>query len=404
MDAPRMSYQDDVNARYIQDQDGLDAEMLMDVMIDTVARPIRTHLLTLEEMADLAPNGIPWLGHGPYVAPPTKSRGTTSTDTDNEPSMSEDEGHFGPDHTTAASSGGLSIPTAAPSNPTATAALQQVAVAPPTTGSTNSTFTAASQQIAAATIAATHPAVPAPTSAYQLIVRAPPDPNRFASQYLRPHLLTHPPPPAQGLVIVSINVTNVINNGAQLVGKVPHEAQPPLGRMMTMPEIMLFAPNWLRCPEVALRAIRNGHETADLIDMFFAPNGPPNAVEKRIAASRIRKQLSDGARLLVRPGPGMTFGGQMTCDTQKVRQDLGPQLDLTANAWELRAAYISGTRLTEEFVHVKLSAFYGTLHINTFPIGRAEGVLTKCLRFARSNPNLDLDSSHFDWIIQTQGF
>ena len=28
-----MSYQDDVNARYIQDQDGLDFEMLMDVMI-----------------------------------------------------------------------------------------------------------------------------------------------------------------------------------------------------------------------------------------------------------------------------------------------------------------------------------------------------------------------------------
>ncbi|KAK0912894.1 hypothetical protein LTR57_014640 [Friedmanniomyces endolithicus] len=401
-----MSYQDDVNARYIQDQDGLDFEMLMDVMIDTVAPPIRTHLLTLEEMADLAPDGIPWLGHGLHVAPPTESRGTTSSDTDNEPSMSEDEdeGRFGPDHTTTASSGGLSLPTAAPSNPMATAALQQVAVAPPTTVSTNSTFTAASQQIAAAPISATHPAVPAPTSAYQLIVRAPPNPNRFASQYLRPHLSTHPPPPAQGLVTVLINVTNVINNGAQLVGKVPHEAQPPLGRVMTMPEIMLFAPNWLRCPEVVLRAIRNGHETADLIDMFFAPNGPPNAVEKRMAASRIRKQLSDGARLLVRPGPGMTFGGQMTCDTQKVRQDLGPQLDLTADAWELRAAHIAGTRLTADFVHVKLSAFYGTLHINAFPTGSAEGILTKCLRFARNNPNLDLDSSHFDWIIQTQGF
>ncbi|KAK0303232.1 hypothetical protein LTR01_008242 [Friedmanniomyces endolithicus] len=403
-----MSYQGDANARYIQDQDGLDSEMLMDVMIDTAVPPIRVHLLTLEEMADLAPDGISWLGHGPHVAPPTESRRTTSTDTDNEPSMSEDEdeGHFGPDQTTAASSGSLSLPTVAPSNPVATAALQQGAVALSTTV-TNSTFTAASQQIAAAPIAATHPAVPAPTSAYQLIVRAPPNPSRFASQYLRPHLSTHPPPPAQGLVTVPTNVTNVtnvINNGAQLLGKAPHEAQPPPGSVITMPEIMLFAPNWLRCPEVALRAIRNGHETADLIDMFFAPNGPPNAVEKRMAASRIRKQLSDGARLLVRPGPGMTFGGPMTCDTQKVRQDLGPQPDLTADAWELRAAHISGTRLTADFVHVKLSAFYGTLHINVFPTGSAEGVLTKCLRFARNNPNLDLDSSHFDWIIQTQGF
>ncbi|KAK0803989.1 hypothetical protein LTR75_007780 [Friedmanniomyces endolithicus] len=399
-----MRHQDNVDAWYIELQDRLDHDRLMEVILNTAVPPARAHLLTSEEMESLAPAGTLWLGDGPHVAPPSESRGTTSTD--DEPSMSEDEDEvdFGPDQSTAVVSGGLTLPTAATSNLTATIAPQQVAVAPGTAASTNPTSATAPQQIAVAPIAATHLVVPAPTSAYQLIVRAPPNPNRFASQYLRPHLSSHPPPPAQGLFAVSTNVTNVINNGAQLVGKVPHEAQPPPGSVMTMPEIMIFAPNWLRCPELALRAIRNGHETADLVDMFFAPNGPPNAVEKRMAASRIRKQLSDGARLLVRPGPGLTFGGQTTCDTQKAKQDLGPQLDLTADAWELRAAHITGTRLKTDFVHVKLSAFYGTLHINAFPTGSAEGVLTKCLRFARNNPNLDLDTSHFDWVIQTQGF
>ncbi|KAK0805739.1 hypothetical protein LTR75_007201 [Friedmanniomyces endolithicus] len=38
-----------------------------------------------------------------------------------------------------------------------------------------------------------------------------------------------------------------------------------------------------------------------------------------------------------------------------------------------------------------------------FPAGDDEGVLKKCLRLARNNPNLDLDTSHFDWIISALG-
>ncbi|KAK0910288.1 hypothetical protein LTR02_003898 [Friedmanniomyces endolithicus] len=240
-----MRHQDNVDAWYIELQDRLDHDRLMEVILNTAVPPARAHLLTSEEMESLAPAGTLWLGDGPHVAPPSESRGTTSTD--DEPSMSEDEDEvdFGPDQSTAVVSGGLTLPTAATSNLTATIAPQQVAVAPVTAASTNPTSATAPQQIAVAPIAATHLVVPAPTSAYQLIVRAPPNPNRFASQYLRPHLSSHPPPPAQGLFAVSTNVTNVINNGAQLVGKVPHEAQPPPGSVMTMPEIMIF------CPELA---------------------------------------------------------------------------------------------------------------------------------------------------------
>jgi len=38
-----------------------------------------------------------------------------------------------------------------------------------------------------------------------------------------------------------------------------------------------------------------------------------------------------------------------------------------------------------------------------FPAGGEEGVLKKCLRLARNNPYLDLNTSHFDWIISALG-
>ncbi|TKA64120.1 hypothetical protein B0A55_09942 [Friedmanniomyces simplex] len=259
----------------------------------------------------------------------------------------------------------------------------------------------APQQMAMAPSNAPLAAQPLPASAYQLIQRQP-DPARFASQHPGPHRLASPPPPAQNLIAASTTLTN---NGAQLVGKVPHEAQPPpMGEDVSMEEVMRFAPNWLRCPEVAVRAIRNGQDSSDLVAMFFAPNGPPTVGDEKTAAARIRQQLSQGARLAVRPGVNMSFDKQHRFDTQKAIRYLGPQPDLTANMWELRAAYDVNSSRTTNFAHVKLAAFYASVHINDFPTGGAEKVLTKCLRFAWNNPQLDLDTSHFDWIIQTQGF
>ncbi|TKA76341.1 hypothetical protein B0A55_03741 [Friedmanniomyces simplex] len=259
----------------------------------------------------------------------------------------------------------------------------------------------APQQMVMAPSNAPPAAQPVPPSAYQLNQRQP-DPARFASQHPGPHRLASPPPPAQNLIAASTTLTN---NGAQLVGKVPHEAQPPpMGEDVSMEEVMKFAPNWLRCPEVAVRAIRNGQDSSDLVAMFFAPNGPPTVGDEKTAAARVRQQLSQGARLAVRPGVNMSFDKQHRFDTQKAIRDLGPQPDLTANMWELRAAYDVNSSRTTNFAHVKLAAFYASMPINDFPTGGAEKVLTKCLRFAWNNPQLDLDTSHFDWIIQTQGF
>ncbi|TKA39502.1 hypothetical protein B0A54_10058 [Friedmanniomyces endolithicus] len=68
-------------------------------------------------------------------------------------------------------------------------------------------------------------------------------------------------------------------------------------------------------------------------------------------------------------------------DIHRMKQDPSPQAYLTANAWELRAAFLR----------------------HDLPAGGEESVPTKYLRFARNNPNLDLDPSHFDWIISALG-
>lgn len=353
-------------------------------------------------MADLVSADLPLFGysHG--------SRGPTSTESRDASPTSDDlstveNGLDSTEHPAPPSSSTLTVPPTALVNQVVITAPQQV-VAPSATTSINPSITLHPQQVVVATaapITVTPTAAVGPANLYQLIVRGPLSQTRFARQHPPPHLLSSPPPPALNLMAIPMNQTN---NGEQLIGIVPHEAQPPMGRDVTMSELMLFGPNWLRCPEVAMRAIRNGHETAELVDLFFNAYGAPNVREEKIAAARIRKHLSDGAKLLVSSRNNAHNGGQKRSNMLQMKQDLGPQLDLTANAWELRAAYVPGCTLTTAFAHVKLAAFYATVPTNSFPTGREEGALTKCLRFARGNQHLDLDTSHWDWIMATQGF
>ncbi|KAK0363162.1 hypothetical protein LTR91_023299 [Friedmanniomyces endolithicus] len=82
-------------------------------------------------------------------------------------------------------------------------------------------------------------------------------------------------------------------------------------------------------------------------------------------------------------------------NTHRIKRDLSPQTDLTANASELRVAL--------QTLHGLQARGAGGFLRYDFPAGDDEGVLKKCLRLARNNPNLDLDTSHFDWIISALG-
>ncbi|KAK5729278.1 hypothetical protein LTR15_002420 [Elasticomyces elasticus] len=235
---------------------------------------------------------------------------------------------------------------------------------------------------------------------YQLNARNP-RPGRFAMQFPGPHSVHNPPPPAPNLA-PSISAAGS-NNGAQLHGKPPGNAQPPMQTLgpnpaITIEEIMRFCAGWLQSPEVAMRAVRNGSTIPQLIDMFFGAAGAP-AREEEIASKRIRKQMSLAADAAIDVG-GPAFGFQ----GKKARNDLGPQADLTAAAWELYGDYVGGPRRPVDFVHVRLSDFWATVPLNHWPTGVAAGVMTRCLLFAFINPHLNLDTSHWEWIIQTQGY
>ncbi|KAK5734183.1 hypothetical protein LTR17_009166 [Elasticomyces elasticus] len=243
-----------------------------------------------------------------------------------------------------------------------------------------------------------HPPVPsmadlaALVPIYRLNVRNP-DPRRFATQYPGPHSVHRPPPPAQNLFVLVPGTNPNPQHGAQLVGKLPAFAQPPMQSLgpnpiITEEEKMTFGPNWYQIPEVAMCAVRNGYTIPQLVALFFRPGGPPSTQDEETAAKRLRKQISLAAKLVVDVG-----GPDIEFKATKARNDLGAQPDLTAAAWELYGDYIGGT-----------GDFYATVPANDFPTGAAAGVFTKCLHFAMNNPHLNLDTSHIEWIIQTQGY
>ncbi|KAK5675012.1 hypothetical protein LTS10_012424 [Elasticomyces elasticus] len=247
------------------------------------------------------------------------------------------------------------------------------------------------------------PHLPAATPTYRTIIRNP-NPARFPPQYARPRVMAPIPPPASNMYTVRANPGVAPLHGAQLMGKPPHNATPPPGDIF-MNEIMMFNPNWVLCSEVAARSVRNGHTVAELVDMFFASGVAPSTNAAKEADMRIRQQRSMGSRMVMRPG-NSTFGPNLLWDSEKAEQDLGPQTDLTAASWEVRSAYDAQPKRGTDFVHMRLDAFWATVPINTFPTGVHEGVLTKCLRWAFNNRHLypNLDTSHFQWIIDTQGF
>jgi len=81
---------------------------------------------------------------------------------------------------------------------------------------------------------------------------------------------------------------------------------------------------------------------------------------------------------------------------------MGSQMDHTADNWELRCHHNPELQL-QRFDHYKLVDIYGPAPYANWPSGSDCLLLTQCLQFARSRPYLDLDTSHFAWIIQTQG-
>lgn len=227
-----------------------------------------------------------------------------------------------------------------------------------------------------------------------------PDPNRFVLQAQPPFHPTDPPLPATKLMADPATLSGRTNNasayGDHLRDKPLSHVQPPLGIAISLQEIATFLPNWFQIPDVAARAIRNGIGDHDIAKLQLHAINTLTAPEMVRARARLRQQLSQGGKIV----GGKPATGRWS--SEAYRERVGPQDDLTADAWDLRGHWENSTKVLD-FTHIKLVHIYSIVPTNRWPTGMSRLLLTQCLHFASSNPHLDLDTSHFDWIIQTQG-
>lgn len=180
-----------------------------------------------------------------------------------------------------------------------------------------------------------------------------------------------------------------------------HYGRPPQGLIwpanieIGIIEICTFCPTWLMLPEVAARAIRNGWTREALGKAQLHAVGALGWDEWQRAISRVQKQVSSGCKMI----DGVSTEDKVRHNSQEFRERHGPQDDLTAGAWQFKAEYEPGVPV--QTGHMPLSAIYGD--VVNWPVGNDRLLMTQCLEFARNNEHLDLDTSHWDWIIRSQG-
>lgn len=207
------------------------------------------------------------------------------------------------------------------------------------------------------------------------------------------------PPPANKRIRASGSVATRARNpnsayGNQMSGRPPHNTQPPRSIDITIPEILKFCPPWTQLPAVIARTRINGWPRKYIAKVILeATNTAITAQSLKRCEDRIQKDMKSGFAAL--------FNVQGRLNTEKVLKDnnIDQDNDLTAANWRLRSYYRQGARQAA-FGHVSLRDIWGVVPLAKWPVGADRKIFTMCLEFAASNPTLDLDTSHFDWIMR----
>jgi hypothetical protein len=174
------------------------------------------------------------------------------------------------------------------------------------------------------------------------------------------------------------------------------EAAPPHNIDIGMLEICTFFPNWLLLPEVAMRAQMNGWTRKDIVEaQLNATDNLRNTSKDGVvkAGNRLQKQYSHGGMAM------FEFEGNWSGSIPEKCGYTGNQ-DLTANKWHFKSQW-EGSNKDNQFKHISLELVY--TRVQNWPQGADRLILTKCLEFAFANQHLDLDTSHFGWILHVLG-
>ncbi|KAK4505951.1 hypothetical protein PRZ48_003916 [Zasmidium cellare] len=183
--------------------------------------------------------------------------------------------------------------------------------------------------------------------------------------------------------------------GQHTLGRPPPNVCLPLDVELGIVELMTFFPNSAQIPQLGIRLMRNGFSYQTLAKMELDPVNELTDKNAKTAEGKIKWQFKDAGEC---EWPHKKAKRTMW---QQIAKGEGPHHDLTANHYQLRHEYANKKKgQAGWWGHWKLRDIYGAVDPSKWPKEDDRMVLTQCLEFARDNPQLDLDTSHWDWIIQ----
>ena len=236
---------------------------------------------------------------------------------------------------------------------------------------------------------------PAPAQPAQLPA-APPAASRPTLPPNLPLPLAQRPPPPVGFTDQPPARMHPASYLTPHLGTPRRSVQWPENIEISLVEIATFCPNWFQNPEVVSRAIRNGWSREDIAKVQLLAEDPITRDKFKTRYERVQQQISTGCKML----DGQPTARRFNAAAFRARH--GMQNDFTANAWSFRHSYDPAGHTLEHLGDMPLSSFFA--HVQTWPTGNDRLLMTQCLEFASQNLARQLDSSHWDWIITSQGF
>lgn len=181
--------------------------------------------------------------------------------------------------------------------------------------------------------------------------------------------------------------------GADICDYPPADATPPFDVDIGLLEIFTFFPNWMQIPEVALRAQMSGWKRRHIVIAEALADDTLHNINVEKSEARIQKQISLG-------GMSRFSVPKWNKNIPEERQYVDNKV-LSANGWHFKGFHTRGK--PDRFEHVSLRSVYGRIPAANWPTGLDRLTITRCLEFARANALLDLDTSHWGWIMAVLG-
>lgn len=194
--------------------------------------------------------------------------------------------------------------------------------------------------------------------------------------------------------IVTMRAANNSNYNDLMKDRPPPNVCLPLNTDIIVAELMTFLTNSVQIPLFATRFMRNGFKVQTLAKMQLHAIGDQNEKHAAKVEGKLKWQYKHAGECEwrhLKEVDRTSWSG--------IAKKQGSHHDLTANHLKLRHEY-PGWELSQRWGHCKMRDIYDPVEDGMWPQGADRMIVTQCLEFAKNNPQLDLDTSHWEWIVQ----